>query len=419
MAPQEAFVEDVGVRFRNVVHASPMGMHMYRLADDGRLVFIGANPAADRLLGVDNSQFIGMTLEQAFPPLAGTEIPERYRRAAAEGVPWQTKQITYADDRIEGAYEIYAFQTSPGQMAVMFLEITDRLKAEEAIRESEELFRGYFELGRIGMAITSPDRRWVHVNDQLCSILGHSREELAETTWDALTHPQDVEQENERFERLLAGEVDGYSLEKRFQRRDGAEVHARQFVSCLRREDGAPQHILMHVEDITERRSLEEQLRQSQKMEAIGRLAGGVAHDFNNILTGILGYAELIIASIPEGNPLRAEMAEILRAAERGAGLTQQLLAFSRKQIITPQRLDLNASVANSERLLGRIIGEDIDLVHRPGEDLWIVEADPGQIDQVLVNLATNSRDAMPDGGKLTIETANVDVDDLYCHSNP
>jgi CheY-like chemotaxis protein len=144
-----------------------------------------------------------------------------------------------------------------------------------------------------------------------------------------------------------------------------------------------------------------------------------VAHDFNNILTGILGYAELILSSVPEGDPLRGEMAEILSAAERGAGLTQQLLAFSRKQIITPQRLDLNASIAHSEKLLGRIIGEDIDLVHRPGPDLWAIHADPGQIDQILVNLATNSRDAMPDGGKLTIETVNVEVDDLYCQGNP
>ena len=410
---------DSELSFRKVVHASPMGMHMYRLADDGRLIFVGANPAADRLLGLDNSRFVGMTIEEAFPQLVGTEIPERYRRAAADGVPWQTEQVTYADNRVQGAFEVYAFQTSPGRMAVMFLEITERLRAEQAIRVSEELFRGYFELGRIGMAILSSSKRWLHVNDRLCDMLGYAREDLKRRTWDELVHPEDRPLDAERFNALLAGEIDGYSQEQRFRHSEGQVVQTRLFVSCVRRGDGSARHVLLHVEDITSSKSLEEQLRQSQKMEAIGRLAGGVAHDFNNILTGILGYAELTLADSSLDGSVREGLEEILGAAERGADLTRQLLAFSRKQILSPQLIDLNAAIARSQKLLGRIIGEDVELLVRPAEDLWSVDADAGQIDQVLVNLATNSRDAMPLGGKLTIETANTTVDALYCRNDP
>jgi len=163
---------------------------------------------------------------------------------------------------------------------------------------------------------------------------------------------------------------------------------------------------------------LEEQLRQSQKMEAIGRLAGGVAHDFNNILTGVLGYTEMLLSSLGPGDPLFGDVKEIKLAAERAAGLTQQLLAFSRKQIITPQVVQLNDIIANSQKMLGRIIGEDIDLVFTPGRDLWLIKADAGQIDQILVNLAANARDAMPSGGSLIVETHNFTWEETGAESS-
>jgi signal transduction histidine kinase/ActR/RegA family two-component response regulator len=155
----------------------------------------------------------------------------------------------------------------------------------------------------------------------------------------------------------------------------------------------------------------EEQLRQSQKMEAIGRLAGGVAHDFNNLVTAITGYSDLMLRSLDAEDPLRANVDEIKKAGDRAASLTRQLLAFSRKQVLAPVVVDLNAAVANMDNLLRRVIGEDIELVHVPCTDLGHVKADPGQMEQVIVNLAVNARDAMPGGGKLTIETANVEVD--------
>jgi signal transduction histidine kinase/CheY-like chemotaxis protein len=161
-------------------------------------------------------------------------------------------------------------------------------------------------------------------------------------------------------------------------------------------------------------RKHEEQLRQSQKMEAVGRLAGGVAHDFNNLLTAIIGYSELVQSRLDQADPLRCEVEEIGRAGHRAASLTRQLLAFSRKQVLQPEVLDLNAVITDIDKMLGRLIGEDIEMTAFPNPNLGCVMADPGQIEQVIMNLAINARDAMPQGGKLIIQTANVTLEDFY-----
>lgn len=166
--------------------------------------------------------------------------------------------------------------------------------------------------------------------------------------------------------------------------------------------------------DITERKKLEEQLRQSQKMESVGRLAGGIAHDFNNLLTVVTGYSELMLGRLGDDSPLRKDTEEIKRAGERAASLTQQLLAFSRRQVLQPKVLDLNEVVSRMEKMLRRLIGENVELRTNPGAELWSVKADPGQIEQVMVNLVVNARDAMPGGGKLVIETGNVVLDEEY-----
>ncbi len=170
----------------------------------------------------------------------------------------------------------------------------------------------------------------------------------------------------------------------------------------------------LFAEDVTERRALEQQLRQAQKMEAVGRLAGGIAHDFNNLLMVISGYSEFLLGQIGDDPGMRGHAQEIANAAARATSLTRQLLAFSRKQMLDPKIVDLNGVVAENGKMLTRVIGEDIDLVMVPGPDIGAVKADPGQIEQVIMNLAVNARDAMPHGGKLTIETANVTLDANY-----
>src|SRR6266571_8865520 len=175
----------------------------------------------------------------------------------------------------------------------------------------------------------------------------------------------------------------------------------------------------LYAEDVTEQRALEQQLRQSQKMEAVGRLAGGIAHDFNNLLMVILGYCEFLLERVGSDAPLRGSVQEVANAAERATSLTRQLLAFSRKQMLAPKVLDLNAVVKENLKMLTRMIGEDIYLVMIAGSEIGAVKADPGQIDQVIMNLAVNARDAMPHGGNLTIETAKVSCDEEYARSHP
>jgi signal transduction histidine kinase/ActR/RegA family two-component response regulator len=197
----------------------------------------------------------------------------------------------------------------------------------------------------------------------------------------------------------------------RGQRKDGSPVWTLENAALLADERAGDVIIEGTVTDITDRRLLEEQLRQSQKMEAIGQLAGGIAHDFNNLLTTVLGYSNMALNRLSPHEPIREEIEEIQKAGERAANLTRQLLAFSRKQLFEPKVVDVNARIVDSTRMLGRLIGERIRLVTQLDPSLGTVRADPGQIEQVLVNLVVNARDAMPDGGTLTIRTQNADVD--------
>src|SRR3989441_6223612 len=183
-------------------------------------------------------------------------------------------------------------------------------------------------------------------------------------------------------------------------------------------EDGLLKRAWGTQRDITDLKRLEDQLRQAQKMEAVGRLAGGVAHAFNNLLTAILGSVELLLRDLEPASPLRQDAGEIKKAGERAAELTRQLLAYSRRQVLNPEVLDLNRVVADMDRMLRRLIGEDVDLVTSPAPQLDAVRADRGQIEQVLVNLVLNARDAMPQGGKLTIETANVELGPGYVETH-
>src|SRR5436190_15616517 len=212
----------------------------------------------------------------------------------------------------------------------------------------------------------------------------------------------------------------GYRISNSETREHDREGRSRVFLNNVIGflEDGHLIRVWGTQRDVTDQRHLEEQFRQSQKMEAVGQLAGGIAHDFNNLLTAILGNTQLLLRDLPAGDAKRGDVEEIRKASERAASLTRQLLAYSRRQMLQPVVLDLNVVVAEMDKMLRRLIGEHIALAAVLAPDLGRVKADPNQIEQVIVNLAVNARDAMPNGGQLTIETANVDLDDAFAQAH-
>jgi two-component system, cell cycle sensor histidine kinase and response regulator CckA len=289
----------------------------------------------------------------------------------------------------------------------------DRKRKEEALRESEARYRSLVQSAVYGIYRSSVDDRFLDVNPALVAMLGYdSAEELLKVSL-----ARDLYVDPEQRMRLIAaheGRKSFQNVEVRWRRKDGRPITVRLSGRALIDGQGQPTEFEMIAEDVTERRALEDQLRQSQKMEAIGRLAGGIAHDFNNLLTVIKGYSELMLEELELADPLYCEVDEIKKAADRAAGLTRQLLAFSRQQVLAPRVLDLNSVIRNMERLLHRLLGEDINLTTSLDSGLGHIKADPGQIEQVVMNLAVNARDAMPNGGQLTIETMNVDLDENY-----
>lgn len=399
---------------RSILDSLPVGIHLYRLEPGGRLVFTGANPAADRILGLRNHDFIGKSIEEAFPGLRGTEVPGRYREAAANGTPWHTEQVVYRDGAIDGAYEVHAFGIAPGFMAATFRDITQRRRSEEALRALSA--RQEAMLSAIPDIIMEVDPRKVYTWANRAGLTFFGDDVVGREASFYFEGDQDT---YVTVQPLFDGAEDVIYVESWQRRRDGRKRLLAWWCRVLKDARGDVAGALSTARDITEQRALEEQFRQAQKMESVGRLAGGVAHDFNNNLQAILGYTDMALALTPPGTLLREDLAEIRKAAERSAELTRQLLAFARKQTVSPEALDLNDTVAGMLGMLRRIIGEDIALVWEPGADLWAVEMDLVQVDQVLANLAVNARDAIRGTGSLTIRTGNVVLDEDQCATHP
>src|SRR6266568_2112843 len=292
----------------------------------------------------------------------------------------------------------------------------DQARAQEQLRQSEERFRTLIEGVRDVIFSLGPDGTIASLNPAFETTLGWPREEWLGKPLEQLVHPDDVPLALELLGGVIRSEPHGVRL-LRVRTRKG-DYRVGEFSATPQFRDGKLVGVFGIARDVTERMSLEQQLRQAQKMEAVGRLAGGVAHDFNNILTAITGYADLLLEDLGAADARREDVAEIRKAADRAAGLTRQLLAFSRQQVMQAKVIDLNSLVSETENMLGRLLGEDVELATRLASDLAPVRADPGQIEQVIMNLAVNARDAMPQGGKLTIETANVDLDASYAHEH-
>jgi PAS domain S-box-containing protein len=406
----EQALRDSEGRYRTLFEYAPDGI----LIADHDSYYLDANASMCRMLGYTRDALIGMhashivaaaEIEHIDPALSTIKAREDYHRE------WQFRR----KDGTTFDADVIATQMPDGNLMGMVRDITERKAANEALRDAEERMRFALESASVGiwdMSYESGALRWSECLERQYGLDPGTFPGRMEAFL-GLVHDEDRANVVATVRKAMAT-GGAFAMRHRIVRPDGAV----RWLSGAGRIDlgptGAPRRGLGISIDVTEQRQLEEQYRQAQKMEAIGRLAGGVAHDFNNLLTAILGYCELLVGEFGPDDPRRDDVIEIQRAGASAAALTGQLLAFSRKQIIEPALVNLNTVVNGLRGMLERLIGEDIIVSVHVQPDLPLISADRTQLEQVLVNLAVNARDAMPRGGTLTIETAAVDLDDYY-----
>ena len=394
------------------VYASPIPL----VAADARRLITVWNPAAQKLLGWSEEEVIGKP-NPSIPPeeqhkvatlhkrllagetITGVEVQRRKWDGSLVSVSLSAAPLWDENHQVKG---IIGFLT----------DITERKRAEEALQKAEEKYRGIFENAVEGIYQTTPDGKYIAANPALARMLGFDSPEELVSTRNDIENQEYVKPELRRaFVRSIEQHDVVHNFEYQAYRKDGKIIWVSESAQAVRNVVGQILHFEGTVQDITERRELEQQLRQMQKIEAIGRLAGGVAHDFNNILMAISSYSELLARKLPKEDPSQRYAEEILRATNRGSSLTQGLLAFSRKQVVSPKVVDVNGLIAQQIEMLKRLIPEHIDLKFVPSDTLGHVRIDVSQMEQVVMNLIINARDAMPNGGEIIVETGNADLD--------
>jgi two-component system cell cycle sensor histidine kinase/response regulator CckA len=402
-------------QYRLLFDHNPLPMWVF---ERKTLRFLAVNEAAVCHYGFSREEFFRMTILDIRPP---DDIPELLRRhcesegglQAAES--WKHRKRDGSIIDVEITTHDINFNGADAEL-VLAHDVTEWRRSEERLRQSQERFAKAFRSSPFGITISSEEQgRYIDANPAYLRMLGYERDELLGRTVQEVgiwANPQE--------RRLMIQQLDSpppvQPIEVQFRHRSG-QIRVVQIAAERILLDDQP-YVLAIIHDVTEERKLEQKFRQAQKMEAVGRLAGGIAHDFNNMLGIIIGYSDIARERLAPGDPVQKNLHEIKKAGERAAMLTRQLLAFSRQQVLEPRTLNLNSVVHDISKMLLRTIGEDISLVLRPAEPLGSVRADLGQVEQVLMNLAVNARDAMPDGGKIVIETSCVDLDDTYARQH-
>ncbi len=393
--------------YRNLFESVPTPLYV---VDAETLQFLAVNTAAVDHYGYRREEFLAMTLRDIRPPedvpRLETTVREMGDRPQPHGL-WRH----FLKDGTPITVEVVAHTlTFNGRPAVLTLatDVTARDHAAVALRRSEERYRRLIQEAPYGIELTGIDGWILDANPALARMLGYANpdELIGRSILDVYVDA--AERETSLRDVLATGTARRDSIQ--WRRRDGRVIAVRFSARLVHDSERGDPYIETMVEDVTERLLLEAQVHQSQKMEAIGQLAGGIAHDFNNLLTVILTTTELLLDSEAADGPLHAELQDVYRSAQRGADLTRQLLAFSRRQVLSIHPMSVNQLIGGVERLLRRVLGEDIELRVAPAAASDIVRADAGQLEQVLMNLAVNARDAMPNGGKLTIATTQVDL---------
>ena len=393
-------------------------------APDGpKITFV--NPAVERLTGYSSDEVLGQTPRLFHGPETSRAELDRIRAALKAGKAVQTELVNHRKDGRPYWVELNitpVFDEDSKLVSFVSIQrdISDRKQAEQDQRISEERFR--LVAGMSSDAIWDLDlltmRQWW--SPGLTETFGHPRDpqERTPSIWRENVHPNDLARVLEEVRVVLESEARNFNLEYRFRTRDGSWVLVQDSGIIFRDEAGKALRMLGSVSNISKKRAAEERRQQAERLEAVGQLTGGVAHDFNNILTVILGNAELLLDVLPEGNPARLLAEVTVRASECGAELTDRLLAFARRKPLEPEVLSLNDRLSQAETLIRRTLPESIDIEIDQAAELWMTEIDPGQLEVALLNLAVNARDAMPEGGTLTIETTNSWLDEDYAASH-
>jgi two-component system, cell cycle sensor histidine kinase and response regulator CckA len=388
----------------DIMQSIPSGLVLYRFREPNELLLLDLNAEAERMMGVTLAEARGKDILELWPKTA--DLKPEFVKVMRTGRTYVANEATYQDQRVEGVFNLRAFRMPGDRLGVVFEDITEQKRARAAARQAETMFRRLVEQSLVGIYILQ-DNRLRYANPKLGEIFGYTQEALqALPSFFDLLVPEDAgEMARRQRERQVESPP---AVRDRFRgRRQDGTVLELEMMGGLMEYEGRPATIGV-VMDVTESKHLEEQLRLAQRLEAVGRLAGGVAHDFNNLLMAIQGYSELGLNRLAEGTPGRRELEEILKAAGRGASLTRQLLAYSRRQMLQPIVLDPNSVILSIQPMLSHLIGEDIELRLALADSLETVKADPGNLEQVLMNLVVNARDAMPEGGRLTLHTENV-----------
>jgi len=379
---------------------------------DAEGYFRFVNPQTLKVFGFEADEVVGRRFTEFIRADFRPQILQHYYRQTSERQPTSYVEfpaVTKSGREVWLGQNAWIITDAAGTlvgMQAVARDITERRRAEEALRTAEAKYRALVEQALMGVYIMQ-NQRLVYVNPKVASMLGYTQQELIDSTTPFdFVHEQDRALVIDQMARLDPEQVPSVQLAIRGIRKDGETIQVEAFFSVI--DFGNQRAILTTVQDISDRVKLEDQLRQAQKMEAVGRLAGGIAHDFNNLLTAIRGNAELMSHRVKKDPAMAAEVDEILHAADRAASLTRQLLAFSRKQVLQPIALDLNEIVGSVARMARRLIGTDVQLRLELGESVSRILADPAQVEQVLLNLIVNARDAMPSGGTIVVQTSNA-----------
>ena len=405
---------------RGILERMPVGIVVN--SPDGP---VWLNRAAAAIGGYESAaQLGGLGLAELVHPDDLAFSVERARHMIESGEPGEPTTLRLrhrAGDWVEVEVvpvQVVELAGRPANLLVLH-NVTERRAAQEALRATESRYRAIFDSTGVGILLSDLDGRAVAANPAIRDLLGWSDFQPGRVRPRDLIHPDDLELVAENDQNLREGRSNRFDHELRLRRADGSWVWVHMHASLVRGTADVPLFTVAIVEDITGRKQLEEQLRLSQRLESIGRLAGGIAHDFNNIITVITGHTDLVIEMLEPGNPLLEDVKEIREAGNRAAGLTRQLLAFSRRQVLQPRVLDLNEVIAGMQRMLERIIGEDVEMTFDLAPRLGLVRADPAQIEQVILNLVVNARDAMPQGGRLQVSTQDRMLDAAFVHNHP